>query len=209
MPACLPACQTSRRSRLHTTLRDAHLCHAPHPPAQPALQAGISDTLRNLLATSSLLSTTAGSPGNVLRSTDQLGDLISLAAALLPAMPDPATAMRQGLQPVQGGCAWVCLGARTSGVDGRHMDRQRCACMPCCCPSGLPPHTMPQALAAAVWAYCSPWAPLSARRVPACSCQGAGCCWLELCCGCKGRRRGMPAHQVCAGQPRPAAEVQR
>jgi hypothetical protein len=55
--------------------------------------------LRNLLATSSLLSATAASPGNVLRSTEQLGDLVALAAALLPPIPDAAAAMLQDVPP--------------------------------------------------------------------------------------------------------------
>lgn len=37
------------------------------------VQAGISDTLRNLLATSSLLAAGTVSPGNVLRSAEQVG----------------------------------------------------------------------------------------------------------------------------------------
>ena len=65
----------------------------------PLLQAGISDTLRNLLATSSLLSTSTVSPGNVLRSAEQLGDLVALAAALLPPIPDAAAAMLQDVPP--------------------------------------------------------------------------------------------------------------
>lgn len=36
-------------------------------------QAGVSDTLRNLLATSSLLASGTVSPGNVLRSAEQVG----------------------------------------------------------------------------------------------------------------------------------------
>lgn len=36
------------------------------------MQAGISQTLRNLLGTSSLLSTATVSPGNVLRSAEQV-----------------------------------------------------------------------------------------------------------------------------------------
>lgn len=42
------------------------------PTPLPHAQAGISDTLRNLLATSSLLATSTVSPGNVLRSAEQV-----------------------------------------------------------------------------------------------------------------------------------------
>ena len=61
--------------------------------AEALLQAGVSSALRNLLATSSLLSATAGSPGNVLRSNDQLGSLVALAAALLPPVPEGGEAV--------------------------------------------------------------------------------------------------------------------
>ncbi|PSC70280.1 E3 ubiquitin-ligase UPL3-like isoform A [Micractinium conductrix] len=70
-----------------------------HVVAEALLQADISGTLRNLLATSSLLPTTAASPGNVLRSTEQLGDLIGLAAALLPPIPEAAAAMLADVPP--------------------------------------------------------------------------------------------------------------
>lgn len=46
----------------------AHPSHLSCPPGQ----AGISDTLRNLLATSSLLAAGTVSPGNVLRSAEQV-----------------------------------------------------------------------------------------------------------------------------------------
>ena len=72
-------------------------CLPLHHPSGP--QADISGTLRNLLATSSLLPTTAASPGNVLRSTEQLGDLIGLAAALLPPIPEAAAAMLADVPP--------------------------------------------------------------------------------------------------------------
>ncbi|KAL4435190.1 hypothetical protein ABPG77_001872 [Micractinium sp. CCAP 211/92] len=70
-----------------------------HVVAEALLQAGISGTLRNLLATSSLLSTSTVSPGNVLRSAEQLGDLVALSAALLPPIPDAAAAMLQEVPP--------------------------------------------------------------------------------------------------------------
>ena len=62
-------------------------------------QAGISSTLHNLLATSALLNATGASPGNVLRSADQLGDLVGLAAALLPPIPDAAAAALADVPP--------------------------------------------------------------------------------------------------------------
>ena len=66
-----------------------------HVVAEALLQAGISGTLHNLLATSPLLAATGVSPSNVLRSAEQLGDLVGLAAALLPPIPDAAAAMLQ------------------------------------------------------------------------------------------------------------------
>lgn len=64
-----------------------------HVVAESLLQAGISQTLRNLLATSPLLSTTGASPGNSLRSGDQLQDLVELASHLLPEVPDASIAV--------------------------------------------------------------------------------------------------------------------
>lgn len=63
------------------------------------LQAGISTTLHNLLATSPLFTATGASPGNVLRSADQLGELVTLTAQLLPPIPDAAAAMVQDVPP--------------------------------------------------------------------------------------------------------------
>ena len=68
-----------------------------HVVAESLLQAGISSTLRNLLATSALFNASGASPGNVLRSTDQLGDLVALTAQLLPPIPDAAAAVLQDL----------------------------------------------------------------------------------------------------------------
>ena len=64
-----------------------------HVVAENLLQAGISNTLRNLLVSSPLLSATTASPGNALRSSDQLQDLVSLASQLLPAIPDATVAV--------------------------------------------------------------------------------------------------------------------
>ena len=66
-----------------------------HVVADSLLAGGVATTLRNLLATSPLFAGAgaAPSPGNVLRSTEQLADLVSLAAELLPPIPDAAAAM--------------------------------------------------------------------------------------------------------------------
>lgn len=61
---------------------------ASHVVAERLLQAGISGTLNTLLMTSPVLSATLASPGNALRSADQLQDLVSLANQLLPSIPD-------------------------------------------------------------------------------------------------------------------------
>ncbi|EFN55600.1 hypothetical protein CHLNCDRAFT_52424, partial [Chlorella variabilis] len=91
----------------------ATMAAGSHVVAEALMEAGVSSTLRNLLATSSLLSTTAVSPANVLRSTDQLGDLVALAAALLPPIPEPAAAMaRQDAPPSTSAAA---AGAKQAG----------------------------------------------------------------------------------------------
>ena len=70
-----------------------------HVVAEALLRGGISNTLRNLIRTSSLFNASMVSPGNVLRSTEQLGDLVALAAHLLPPVPDAAAAMLEGVPP--------------------------------------------------------------------------------------------------------------
>jgi hypothetical protein len=62
-------------------------------------QADISTTLRNLLATSALFNATGASPSNVLRTADQLGELVTLISQLLPPIPDAAAAMLQEVPP--------------------------------------------------------------------------------------------------------------
>lgn len=98
-PACSPLALAMGTAPLQacSLLRQLHSPSATSPA--PCLQAGISGTLRNLLATSSLLSTSTVSPGNVLRSAEQLGDLVALSAALLPPIPDAAAAMLQEVPP--------------------------------------------------------------------------------------------------------------
>lgn len=83
-------------------------------------QASISGTLRNLLATSSLLSTSTVSPGNVLRSAEQLGDLVGLAAAMLPPIPDAAAAMLREVPPSPSFGAPLC-----AAVHIQRMGRQQ------------------------------------------------------------------------------------
>lgn len=62
-----------------------------HIVAESLLQAGVSGTMRTLLATSPLLAITGASPGNALRSADQLQALVALTGELLPPVPDAST----------------------------------------------------------------------------------------------------------------------
>jgi E3 ubiquitin-protein ligase TRIP12 len=64
--------------------------------AEALLTGPLLDTLRQLLATSAMLSASGGQAG-VLRTADQLSEVIGLAAALLPPVPDAATVVLQGL----------------------------------------------------------------------------------------------------------------
>jgi E3 ubiquitin-protein ligase TRIP12 len=68
-----------------------------HVVAENLLQAGVSSTLNKLLMTSPLLSASLASPGNALRSADQLQDLVSLASQLLPSIPDASAAVLESL----------------------------------------------------------------------------------------------------------------
>lgn len=66
--------------------------------AQTLLHAGILDTLCQLLTTSSMLSSGGGpATSSVVRSVDQLHDVVLLLSALLPTAPDAPTALLQGL----------------------------------------------------------------------------------------------------------------
>jgi hypothetical protein len=56
-----------------------------------APQAGTSEVLRTLLANSVMLSTTA-TPASILKSTDQLYEVVNLAHELLPPLTDAAKA---------------------------------------------------------------------------------------------------------------------
>lgn len=62
-----------------------------HVVAENLLQAGMSGTIHKLLSMSPLLSPTSPSPGSMLRSGDQLQDLVALSVHLLPAVPFNAT----------------------------------------------------------------------------------------------------------------------
>lgn len=50
---------------------------------------------------SSLFSSATGGAGSVLRSSDQLADVVSLALELLPPLPEPSRVLQDGL-PVVG-----------------------------------------------------------------------------------------------------------
>jgi E3 ubiquitin-protein ligase TRIP12 len=84
-------------------------CAAGSPAvAEALLAAGVSGTLRTLLATSPMLTSVGASPGNVLRSAEQLQDLVALAVQLLPPVPAaaPAAAAPAGAAAAEGGaCA--------------------------------------------------------------------------------------------------------
>lgn len=66
--------------------------------SQTLLQAGVLDTLTQLLASSSMLSSGGGpATSSVVRSVDQLHDVLLLLADLLPAIPDAPSALQQGV----------------------------------------------------------------------------------------------------------------
>jgi E3 ubiquitin-protein ligase TRIP12 len=64
--------------------------------SEALLNAGITDQLRLLFSNCAMLSTSGGA-GAVLRTPDQLFEVVSLAHALLPDMPDAATVVGQGM----------------------------------------------------------------------------------------------------------------
>eukprot|EP00891_Asterochloris_glomerata_P005589 jgi/Astpho2/5589/e_gw1.00079.2.1_t len=70
-----------------------------HTVAENLLQAGMSGTLRNLLQSSTLFSTSRTSPASVLRSSDQLLEVVSLAHELLPPVPDAAQLLLADANP--------------------------------------------------------------------------------------------------------------
>ncbi|KAK9803385.1 hypothetical protein WJX72_003423 [[Myrmecia] bisecta] len=64
-----------------------------HTVAENLLTAGVSGTLRSLLTSSTLFSSSASSASSILRSSDQLQEVIGLACQLLPPIPDAAAAI--------------------------------------------------------------------------------------------------------------------
>ncbi|KAI8471467.1 MAG: armadillo-type protein, partial [Monoraphidium minutum] len=72
--------------------------------SESLLQGPLVDTLRQLLASSAMLSAAPGG-ACVLRTADQLSEVVGLAAALLPPVPDAAALVLQGLpaRPPGGG----------------------------------------------------------------------------------------------------------
>jgi E3 ubiquitin-protein ligase TRIP12 len=89
----------------YSLIRLLATCAAGSAPIAEALLTGpLVGTLRQLLATSSMLSASGGQ-ACVLRTTDQLSEVVGLAAALLPPVPDVTTVMLQGLpsRPPAGG----------------------------------------------------------------------------------------------------------
>ncbi|KAL0044182.1 hypothetical protein WJX82_003026 [Trebouxia sp. C0006] len=71
-----------------------------HTVAENLLQSGISDTLRNLLRSSTLFSTSTTNAVSVLRSSDQLHEVVTLACELLPPLPDASKVMLANLPSV-------------------------------------------------------------------------------------------------------------
>ncbi|KAL3152604.1 hypothetical protein ABBQ32_001622 [Trebouxia sp. C0010 RCD-2024] len=68
-----------------------------HTVADNLLQSGISGTLANLLRSSTLFSTSTTNAASVLRSSDQLHEVVTLACELLPPLPDASTVMLANL----------------------------------------------------------------------------------------------------------------
>ncbi|KAK9798991.1 hypothetical protein WJX73_009807 [Symbiochloris irregularis] len=56
--------------------------------AETLLENGISGTLHSLLQSSSLFASATSSPGSILRSSDQLYEVVTLACELLPPLPN-------------------------------------------------------------------------------------------------------------------------
>jgi E3 ubiquitin-protein ligase TRIP12 len=79
--------------------------------AERLLNSGITDTLRLLLANSAMLSSASAST-SVLRTADQLYEVVSLAHGLLPSMPDAGSMVLAGL-PCKPGSAGEGSGEQT------------------------------------------------------------------------------------------------
>ena len=72
--------------------------------AKTLLSAGVLETLRQLLATSSMLASGGAGPASssVVRTTEQLHGVMLLVTELLPAIPDAPSALQKGLPLTQG-----------------------------------------------------------------------------------------------------------
>jgi hypothetical protein len=84
-----------------------------HTIAETLLQAGTSEVLRTLLANSSMLSTST-TPASILKSTDQLYEVVNLAHELLPPLTDAARAVQQDMPLASGAARGSAGGAGTS-----------------------------------------------------------------------------------------------
>lgn len=89
--------------------------------AQQLLKAGVVDTLRQLLASSAMLSSSGSATGGtVLRTPDQLYEVMTLAHELLPAVPDASDMIMRDLPThstaAAGPAAAVAAAAGMSGV---------------------------------------------------------------------------------------------
>ncbi|KAF6266557.1 hypothetical protein COO60DRAFT_1697133 [Scenedesmus sp. NREL 46B-D3] len=82
--------------------------------AQQLLKAGVIDTLRQLLANCAMLGSSGSVSGSVLRTPDQLFEVMTLAHELLPAVPDAGDMLLRDL-PTHGGAA-VAAAAGSSGA---------------------------------------------------------------------------------------------
>jgi E3 ubiquitin-protein ligase TRIP12 len=82
--------------------------------AQQLLKAGVIDTLRHLLASCAMLGSSGSTSGSVLRTPDQLYEVMTLAHELLPAVPDASDMLLRDL-PMHGG---VVAGAAAAGSSG-------------------------------------------------------------------------------------------
>jgi E3 ubiquitin-protein ligase TRIP12 len=83
--------------------------------AQQLLKAGVVDTLRQLLASCAMLGSSGSASGSVLRTPDQLYEVMTLAHELLPAVPDASDMLLRDL-PTHGGAPAGAAAASSSGA---------------------------------------------------------------------------------------------
>jgi E3 ubiquitin-protein ligase TRIP12 len=81
--------------------------------AQQLLKAGVVDTLRQLLANCAMLGSSGSTSGSVLRTPDQLYEVMTLAHELLPAVPDASDMLLRDL-PTHGATVAVAGAAAAS-----------------------------------------------------------------------------------------------